>query len=871
MAAVAEGVHTGGLTPRPSRGLGAWWTIALGVALAGAGLALMARLADRTCAQLHAALELAGSDQRLATWIPGCPADLGAARASLGWDLLLIAGYVTGAAAVLRRWWPLYQATRLKALERIVITLPAVVGGLDVIENALILVGLDTRNGRFAYPTRMALPVTIATVSWLKWIAGGIVVVTVVMAVMLAAARRGEAARPAVAPMARPESTPAEPTGLGICCSGGGIRAAAFALGALDRLEHAGVTSRACWLSSVSGGSYAATAWSLVRASDPARPAAADIVDWLAAPIPGSDMGRHRFLRNGPGGLGRSVIAAVAYVLFNLVTLGALVFALSWPIGWVIGSDAVQPALRTLGDLPDRLTLPAELWLPGVIVMGAGLVVLAVSALRSYRLASLWKAAAGLFVIGLVLEVLLIGVPLAMVVVGRLLHGGTASARAAFVGTTALAGVAGTVWRLAAKPVTTRLASRLPELGGLLLAVVALVWGGKVATDAATGSGLFRAPITWLAVTAGFIAVYRLVGISGPTIHRIYRNGLRRSFGLARRPDRSLWAPPQTEQLQWADLPATEPGLIVCCAQQRTGIAPGGLPAETFTISRDEVRIADFVVDTPTYTARIPDHLASERYVASWIATSGAAFASAMGRLSKGSTNALLAALNIDLGIWLPNPRLVADRHTTFPKVRFGYLFKEILGWYDPADRYVFVADGGHWENLGLVELLRRRAATILCIDASGDQVGAFTTLRQAVELAGLELPDVVADIDLTSLDSIVSAGGNLPSGLVASLRVTYRGPGTTTSTGVIHYAKAQVASDLDVALRRFAKADRRFPNYSTGDQFLTDQQFSQLVALGRAAGERLAVLATDPPAATADLGDVVVTMPEGDPATSRS
>jgi len=260
------------------------------------------------------------------------------------------------------------------------------------------------------------------------------------------------------------------------------------------------------------------------------------------------------------------------------------------------------------------------------------------------------------------------------------------------------------------------------------------------------------------------------------------------------------------------------------------------------------------------YVARIPDHLAVERCVSSWMATSGAAFASAMGRMSKGSTNALMAALNIDLGIWLPTPRLVGDPNATFPKVRFGYLFKEILGWYDPFDRYVFVADGGHWENLGLVELLRRRTATILCIDASGDQAGAFTTLRQAIELASLELPDVVADVDLADLATIISRDGNLPSGIVATLTVTYRGPGAGTSRGVIHYAKAQVAGDLDVALRRYAKADRRFPNYSTGDQFLTDEQFAQLVALGRAAGDRLALLAEATPAEAAALDDVIVT-----------
>ncbi|MBA3606831.1 MAG: hypothetical protein H0W46_12840, partial [Acidimicrobiia bacterium] len=682
-------------------------------------------------------MQLSGSDARLATWIPGCDPDLDAARASLAWDALLVVGYVILLAAILRRWWPLYQAPKLKAAERAVIALPVAAGVLDLVENALIFAGLDVGNrivfDRFTYPDRLALPVTIATIAWVKWLALGLALVAAVMALMLAVARRKESDRPvpAVVP-ARVAATAAagQPEGLGVCCSGGGIRAAAFSLGALERLEVAGVMDRAKWLTAVSGGSYAATSWRLVKASDAARPAAADIVAWLEEQIPGSPAGRHRFLRNGPGGLGRSVISAVAYIALYLVVLAALVFALSWPLGWVIGSDAVQPVLRTLGALPDRIDIPAELWLPGVIVMLAGAAVLGVSALPSYRLATLWRPAAGLIALGVALELFLVGAPLAMVTVGAYMHGGTASARAAVLGTTALAGVAGTVLRMASKPVLSRFSARLPELGGLLLVAAGLIWAGKVATDAAVGTGLFRSPITWVAVTASFVGVYLFVGISGPTIHRIYRIRLRRTFGLARDGDGNLWSPPDDEQLTWADMPATDPELIVCCARQRTGIAPGGLPAETFTISRTEVRMGDHVAPTGALVAALPRDLAAERQVASWIATSGAAFASAMGRLSKGSTNALMAALNIDLGIWLPNPRLVEDPHARFPKVRFGYLFKEILGWYDPADRFVFVADGGHWENLGLVELLRRRAATILCIDASGDQVGAFTTLH---------------------------------------------------------------------------------------------------------------------------------------------
>jgi hypothetical protein len=833
----------GGLDPRPRRGFGSWAWILVGLILGVVGNVLLAR--TRPCDSFHFAVQLAGSDQRLTEWIPACPPDLGEARASIGWDFLYIAGYVVLGAGILRRWWPLYQAPKLKSAERTVIALPVVVGALDVVENVLVLAGLGVEDGRFAYPSNLALPVTISTIAWTKWVFAAISVITVVMALMLAFVRRNEAHRPRVhetQPAA--QAVPPTPGGLGVCCSGGGIRAAAFALGALDRLEAGGVMARARWLTAVSGGAYAATAWRLVQAADPTRPAATDVIEWLQEPPVGSPHGRHRFLRNGPGGLGRPVSAAILYIGFNVVVLGALVFALAWPLGWVIGSNAVQPVLRRLGDLPERIDVPAELWLPGLLVAGVGALVLAASALPSWRVATWWRAAALLGALGLVLLIFLVAVPVAMVAIGNWMHGGADAARASWIGLAALAGVGGSIWRLVSKPVIGQLRSRLPELGGVLLALAAIVWGGKVATDAAIGAGVFSSPVTWVVVVVVFVLIYALVGITKLSIHRIYRKRLRRTFGLGRDRSGALTSPSEANQLTWLDMPDDDPELVLCCAQQRTGIAPGGLPAETFTISKREVRIGDDVVPTDRYLAVLPADLAVERCVSSWMATSGAAFASAMGRMSRGSTNALMAATNIDLGIWLPNPRVVTDPNTTFPRVRLGYLLKEILGWYDPADRYVFVADGGHWENLGLVELLRRRCRTILCVDASGDTVGAFTTLRQAVELAGLELPDVVVDIDLTGLDRISAESAALPGGLVASLAVTYRGTGEETFTGTIHYAKAQVASNLDIALRRYAKADRRFPNYSTGDQFLRDEQFRQLVALGRAAGDELVKLA---------------------------
>src|SRR5579859_725980 len=51
---------------------------------------------------------------------------------------------------------------------------------------------------------------------------------------------------------------------LAICCSGGGIRSAAFCLGALQSLDRSGLLEAAKWIIGVSGGSYIASSRALV-------------------------------------------------------------------------------------------------------------------------------------------------------------------------------------------------------------------------------------------------------------------------------------------------------------------------------------------------------------------------------------------------------------------------------------------------------------------------------------------------------------------------------------------------------------------------------------------------------------------------------
>jgi hypothetical protein len=170
-----------------------------------------------------------------------------------------------------------------------------------------------------------------------------------------------------------------------------------------------------------------------------------------------------------------------------------------------------------------------------------------------------------------------------------------------------------------------------------------------------------------------------------------------------------------------------------------------------------------------------------------------------------------------------------------------GYLLKEILGWYGKHDRYVFVTDGGHWDNLGLVELLRRNCNVIYCVDASGDPIGSFATLREALSLASLELDGFAADdldVDL-ALAPLKPIHDSAALTNITKLEI-HRQIGGEPTTVEIHYVKLQACQAMSKELRRYAIADAGFPHYSTANQFLTPQQFKNLVELGRDSGRRL-------------------------------
>jgi hypothetical protein len=238
------------------------------------------------------------------------------------------------------------------------------------------------------------------------------------------------------------------------------------------------------------------------------------------------------------------------------------------------------------------------------------------------------------------------------------------------------------------------------------------------------------------------------------------------------------------------------------------------------------------------------------------VAMSGAALSPSMGKMTRRPLTFLMALGNIRLGVWVPNPRWVRRKQERFDalnhpavidtlhgRARPSYLLRELIGRNRVDARYLYVTDGGHYENLGLVELLRRGCTEVYCFDASGG--GGFRELGDAVALARSEL-GVEITIDPTPVTP--SGDDQLAGSSAVCGQFRYR-DGTP---GTLIYARNVMTADDPLDIKAHHSDDPRFPDDPTVDQLYTDQKFEAYRALGSLAGERAVGLGPAAPDASA-------------------
>lgn len=216
---------------------------------------------------------------------------------------------------------------------------------------------------------------------------------------------------------------------------------------------------------------------------------------------------------------------------------------------------------------------------------------------------------------------------------------------------------------------------------------------------------------------------------------------------------------------------------------------------------------------------------------------SGAAASPSMGYHSSALVAFVMTIFNVRLGWWLPNP-LVERPNDNWrrdePRFGFGSLISEAMSGATINKDFVYLSDGGHFENLALYELVRRRCHGIVVVDAGADPDYQFEDLQSAIRKIRVDLgiPIEFEPGSLPTPDHAQQTHCHFAVG-----RIRYSVVDATGTDGRLLYIKPVLSGDESLDVEGYAKlhamAKKLFPQQPTSDQFFDESQFESYRSLG--------------------------------------
>jgi hypothetical protein len=248
----------------------------------------------------------------------------------------------------------------------------------------------------------------------------------------------------------------------------------------------------------------------------------------------------------------------------------------------------------------------------------------------------------------------------------------------------------------------------------------------------------------------------------------------------------------------------------------------------------------------PTKSFAYPD---GGPHVSTAVAASGAAVSPNMGFHSSPAMAFLLTIFNVRLGWWIPNPRnlrtdFLSRMSGATPVFGLPYLLQELFGNVSDNSPFVALSDGGHFENMGLYELVRRRCKTIVICDAEEDGDFTFQGIGMAIRKCRIDFGAEIA----IPLDRVVPRSPGFSECAFAIGKIHYPGHGENPNAGTIEgdilYLKSTLTGKEPADIRNYHREDDHFPSDSTLNQWFTESQFESYRRLGQFIGETPEVVA---------------------------
>ena len=253
-----------------------------------------------------------------------------------------------------------------------------------------------------------------------------------------------------------------------------------------------------------------------------------------------------------------------------------------------------------------------------------------------------------------------------------------------------------------------------------------------------------------------------------------------------------------------------------------------------------------------------------DAHLAAAMAVSGAAVSPNMGRYKSGPLAVLMSLLNTRLALWMPHPAAVrewfsGDDEGLTPaslgdrlrrlwrrfrlRAPATLLLRELVGAIHERGPVVNVSDGGHIENTGALELLRRRCRRITIVDGEADPDMAFGGLATLQRIARIDM-GIEIEIELDELRPDEN-GLSRKRSAVGTIHYPARerpggGQDLDKEEGELIYVKLAVTGAEGETVAEYRARHEAFPHQSTANQAFDESQLEAYRELGYLAGQEM-------------------------------
>lgn len=662
----------------------------------------------------------------------------------------------------------------------------------------------------------------------------------------------------------------------GLALSGGGIRSASFALGVLQAMANQNLIEKLDYMSTVSGGGYTGSclSWFLNKIYHAQNSTANYSIGEKGLGVRSSGINNVlSYLRQHGNYLtpGQGLdIVSFAGVVIRSMFLGFLVY---FPL--LIGFFNALTTLKLLIPAPEVFApnfLPWQIAAQPrdyslLIISFALIIILMLTSIiyslatarlghkkfRSYALRTSFQKMSGLLIKFFVLFLVVGTMPMVAAYLGKTIA-------ALGSGSISILGALGAILKLREEQNPAKTGKANSSAFRPVLAALLLIYGLLMGSYLIAG---YIAPLVLLFVVSLAVLVGGLVNLNYVSLHRVYRDRLMEMF----LPDLAAiksgeWQPAREANTK----PLADFRIEPTAAAQKKFIGPFHIiNANLIQIDAAKAKFrgrgGDNFILTPLYcgsnaTGWCPTTAFNNgaMTLASAMAISGAAVNPHTGSSGRGVTrnwlvSFLMSFFNFSLGYWARNPKKnKPDRKLPAPNYFCPGILQGLLGLdFSENSSFIELSDGGHFENLALYELIRRRVKTIIVSDGGADPDFNFADLADLVEKVRV---DFGVEIDFTATkkplgdllpnsakdNSQYGAKYHLAKSGYATGTIRYpevKSTGTVKLEGQIIYLKTTLTEDLPEDIYGYKSANPTFPDQSTADQFFDETQFEAYRELG--------------------------------------